>query len=138
VESQIFTILLSNPVWAELDRLAAERHCSTNDLTVEVARRMLAERDFFDRAERVMWKIIRLRHAGQQDAAEWPRDPLDCLAVSLRMSFYIEQVAKHKILTMPEEDLDYWNREVKRTGRSFEYLISQTVCGPQPDKADHS
>ena len=121
-------------MWAKLDRLAAEQHCSTNDLGVEMARRMIAERDFFDRTERVMWKIIRLRHAGQQDIAEWPRDPLDCLAVSLRVSAYIEQMAEHKILTMPGGDLDYWNREVERTGRSFEYLIRQAVLGPQPDE----
>jgi hypothetical protein len=69
-------MMLSNQMWAKLDRLAAEQHCSTNDLGVEMARRMIAERDFFNRTERVLWKIIRLRHAGQQDIAEWPRDPL--------------------------------------------------------------
>jgi hypothetical protein len=112
-------MMLSNQMWAKLDRLAAEQHCSTNDLGVEMARRMIEERDFFDRTERVMWKIIRLRHAGQQDIAEWPRDPLDCVAVSLRVSVYIEQMAEHKILTMPVGDLDYWNREAGADGAEF-------------------
>ncbi len=96
----------------------------------------MAEPDLFDRAQRAMWKIIRLRHEGQQDAQEWPAEPIECLAVGLRLSFYIEEVAEQKILTMPEEGVDYWTREVERTGRSFEYLICQSVLGPQPDRAE--
>jgi len=125
------TILLTDHVWAELDRLATERNCSRNDLGTEVSRRLCAESDFSDRMDLATAKIIQLRQAGKPDSAAWPSDPLDCLAVAICMAVYLEHVAEHKILAMTEEDLDFWNREVKRTGRSFEYLISQSVFGPQ-------
>lgn len=124
------TIALPNQVWSQLDREATERRCTRNDLLAEVARRLSAESDFLDRIKLAKEKIIQLRQAGKSDVAEWPKDPLDCVAVALCMAIYLEQMAEQKILAMTPQELDYWSGETKRTGLSFEYLICQSVFSP--------
>jgi hypothetical protein len=91
---------------------------------------MIADPDFLYRVELKVGEIMRLRHAGKADADAWPKDPLEALAVALRMTLYLEDMIEKELLELSEEDLAFWDSETKRTGRSVEELIRDRVFGP--------
>jgi hypothetical protein len=125
------TLLLPDWVWSAIDRVAEERRCSATDLLGEQAICLLSDTDFLFRVDSSINEIMSLRYAGQADAAAWPKDPLEALAVGYRMSLYFAQAMERELLSMDEERLAFWDRETKRTGLSIEELTRDRIFEPQ-------
>jgi hypothetical protein len=125
--------VLMLPAWIiqAIDSLAKKRGCSANDLLAGQSQRMISDLDFLHKVELKVDEIVRLRHAGKADADAWPKDPLEALAVGLRMTLYFEDVIENYVLEVNEKDLTAWDTLTKQTGRSIEELVRDRVYGPQ-------
>jgi hypothetical protein len=121
---------LSSRILGDLCRIAEERRCTLADLADEQIPRIESDAQYAYYLLPFVNEIIKRRIEGKCEVGAWPEDPLECLAVALIRDAKLKAEIETLILTMSGEDLDCWDAEVKKTGKSMEFLLWSKIYGP--------
>jgi hypothetical protein len=141
MKGQDCTLQMPPALEARLAKIAHERCCTLNDLLDEQISLMIEDAEYRLRMEAIAQHLDAQFYAGELESG-WPTETLECLAVAWIRWAYMEKELEKQITEMSAEDLEYWENEVKRCGRSFEELMRERIYGQDqswrdlPDETD--
>ena len=124
---------LPPPVLRELVRVAQERGFTLTDLANEQVRGIESDAQYAYYLLPFVNEVIKRCIEGRCEVGAWPEDPLKCLAIALIRDAKLKEEIEKLILAMSRRDLDCWDAEAKKTGKSMEFLLWSKIYGPSWD-----
>jgi hypothetical protein len=139
MEEKRNSVFLPGQIWSAVDEIARTRGCSRNELLVEQAQRYLTDREYVLRVLKLIIDLMEhLDKHGSIAGWSWPADPLEALMLGWKIADDVDQIIDQWIDDFDADELLYWEREVKRTGRDMTALLQDRMLHPNKDHESDS
>jgi hypothetical protein len=112
-----------------LEDMAQRQGCTPDELCAKEVEKLQADQDYREHVRTKANEIWSRLLQRQRIDNLWPAEPLECHMVAFVLSALMEARIDQKISELTREQMEFYESEVKRTGRSLTALLNDVLFG---------